>query len=57
MNSTLWFIAAIVVSFCAYTLAVFLLPNDANDDRRLSDIDRLSDHEFFERVDKRGRFR
>ena len=56
MTPTLWLILAIVVSFCAYTLAVFLLPSDADDDHRL-DPDDLTDTEFWNRVDKRGRFR
>lgn len=55
MTPALWLIAAIVVSFCAYTLAVFLLPDDTGHDQRL-DIDRLPDSEFWNRVDKRGRF-
>lgn len=53
MTPTLWFIAAIVVSFCAYTLAVFLLPSDADSDRSL---DQLPDDEFWTRVDNDGRF-
>lgn len=57
MTPTLWLILAIVVSFCAYTLAVFLLPFNADDDHRLDDIDRLPDREFWHRVDDRGRFR
>lgn len=55
MTPTLWLILFIVVSFCAYTLAVFLLPSD-NDEHRLSDRDRLSDHEFWTRVDDEGEF-
>lgn len=56
MTPTLWLIAAIVVSFCAYTLAVFLLPDDRSLDQP-DDIDSLPDDEFWNRVDKRGRFR
>lgn len=52
MTPTLWLILAIVLSFCAYTLAVFLLPND--EEHR---IDHLSDDEFWNRVDNDGEFR
>lgn len=55
MTPALWLILAIVVSFCAYTLAVFLLPEDASFDR--TDPDELDDTEFWNRVDNRGRFR
>ncbi len=33
MTATLWLILAIVVSFCAFTLAVLLLPDDKDVDR------------------------
>ena len=54
-DPTLRLILVIVLSFCAYTLAVFLLPSSADDDRRL-DPDDLPDDEFWNRVDEDGRF-
>lgn len=33
MTPVLWLILAIVLSFCAYTLAVFLLPHDTEDEQ------------------------
>lgn len=32
MTAALWLVVAVVVSFCAWTLAVFLLPNDTSDE-------------------------
>lgn len=55
MTPALWLILAIVLSFCAYTLAVFLLPDDASFDQ--PNPDELDDTEFWNRVDDDGRFR